>query len=264
MKRIIELLLLFFAYQLAVKSVFTGLFMLWNRSMELPNPNSSYYITFLLIAQVAFSLFLSAHLLVGDYVRLDVRKSLSQTTPCLWLLFFVLIIGLGLWNNYFNELADLPNTNEHFLASMMQHPLGIVGTVIMAPIMEELLFRGAMQGYLLSKWKNPLWAILISSFLFGVVHGNPAQIPFAFCIGIGLGWVYYKTKNLLACIFMHLVNNGSTVLIFWLSDQSDATLIGTLGMKWASVLALLGIIFTIVGVVGIAKFSKNKPVLWYE
>ena len=232
--------------------------------MELPNPTSSYYITYLLIAQVAFSLFLSVHLLAGDYVKLDARKCLFQTPLSLWLLFLVLIVGLGLWNNYLNELADLPNTNESFLTSLMQHPLGIVSTVILAPIMEELLFRGAMQGYLLRKWKNPVWAILIASFLFGAVHGNPAQIPFAFCIGLGLGWVYYKTRNLLACIFMHLVNNGTAVLIYWLSGQSDATLIGTLGMRWASGLAVLGIVLTILGVVGIEKILRNKPVLWYE
>ena len=264
MKRIIKLLLLFFAYQLAVTAVFTGLFMLWNRSVVLPDPNSSYYITFLLIVQVAFSVFLSVHLLAGGYVKLDARRSLSQTPPYLWLLFLLLIVGLGLWNNFLNELADLPNTNKVFLASMMQHPLGIVATVILAPIMEELLFRGAMQGYLLRKWKSPLWAILMASFLFGAVHGNPAQIPFAFCIGVGLGWVYYKTKNLLACMFMHLLNNGSAVLVYWLSDQTDATLIDSLGMKWALGLAMLGVMLTILGIVGIEKYSRNKTVLWHE
>lgn len=61
---------------------------------------------------------------------------------------------MGLWSNYLNELADLPNNMQETFAMMMQHPLGIVAITIMAPIVEELLFRGAIQGHLLRKWKS--------------------------------------------------------------------------------------------------------------
>lgn len=46
---------------------------------------------------------------------------------------------------------------QEIFAMMMQHPLGVVAITIMAPVVEELLFRGAIQGHLLRKWKKPLW-----------------------------------------------------------------------------------------------------------
>ena len=70
----------------------------------------------------------------------------------------------------------------------------------MAPVVEELLFRGAIQGHLLRKWKKPLWAIVVSSLIFGIVHGNWVQAPFAFVVGLALGWIYYHSEN-----FLHVI-----------------------------------------------------------
>lgn len=263
MKRILKLLLLFFVYQLAVTAVFTGIFMLWYHRMEMPNPSDDYYVTFLLAVQVAFTALLSLHLLVGRYVKLDKQQLGLVNAPWMWGLSFIFMLGLGLWNNYLNELVDLPNTMEAFFEDMMRHPLGIIATVVMAPIMEELLFRGAIQGYLLRHWKNPLGAILLSSFLFGAVHGNPAQIPFAFIIGLGLGWVYYKTGSLVPCVFMHFINNGSAVLIFWLTQNSKGTLVEIYGLKMATLLAVIGMALTILGFVGITKCMRGKEISWF-
>ena len=264
MGRTIKLLFLFFVYQLAVTGGCTGLYMLWNGSMDMPDSSADSYVTFLLVVQVTFTILLSAHLFLGKYVKWDKRRFKIYNRPVMWMLSLVLIVGMGLWNNYLNELVDLPNTMEDFFEEMMTHPLGIFATVIMAPIMEEFLFRGAIQGHLMRTWKNPVWAILLSSFLFGAVHGNPAQIPFAFTIGLGLGWMYYVTGSLAPCLFMHFVNNGSAVVIFWLTQNPEATLIGMYGIKMATCLALVGVLLTIVGILGVKKNMKNSPVSWYE
>ena len=111
-------------------------------------------------------------------------------------------------------------------------------------------------------WKNPWWAILLSSLLFGLVHGNPAQIPFAFVIGIGLGWMYYKTGSLIPCFFMHLVNNGSAVLIYKLSGNPEQGLIETCGIGTATVLAVVGCILTVVAVRRVIVKTRSMPVVW--
>ena len=264
MGRTIKLLLLFFTYQLAVNGAFKCLYMLYNHSTEMPVASGDAYVTFLLVVQVTIALCLSVHLLLGKYVRLGRKEWNFCKSPIMWMWTFVFIVGMGLWNNYLSELAALPNTKEDFFEEMMSRPLGIFATVIMASIMEELLFRGAIQGHLMRLWKNPLWAIIVSSFLFGVVHGNPAQIPFAFIMGLGLGWIYYKTGSLAPCFFMHFVNNGSAVLIFGLTDNPNATMIGTYGIVIATGLALLGGIFTFLGVYGIKKYLKDQSVVWYN
>lgn len=78
--------------------------------------------------------------------------------------------------------------------------------VIAAPILEELLFREIiLNGYL--KNYKPLNAILVSSFLFGLIHGNLAQGIGAFALGVLFGWIYWKTNSIIPCIILHAANN---------------------------------------------------------
>lgn len=78
---------------------------------------------------------------------------------------------------------------------------------IAAPIMEEIVFRGGIIGYLVEN--NALLAILISSFLFGIIHGTTNFISFGmyFFMGIILSVSYYKTKDLRVSISIHFLNN---------------------------------------------------------
>ena len=262
MGRTIKLLLLFFAYQLAVSAILTILFMLWNHSTEMPNTMGDAYVVFLIVSQVVFSFAMAAHLVIGKYVKFGQNYLSFCNQPIMWLLAFILIVGMGMWNNYLSELVKLPNTLEDYFEEMMRHPLGVFGLVIMAPLMEELLFRGAIQGYLMKVWKNPWWAILFSSLLFGLVHGNPAQIPFAFIIGIGLGWMYYKTGTLIPCFFMHLVNNGTAVLNYRLSENPDLGMIGTCGIGVATMIALAGCALTVLAIWGVSVKTRKNPVEW--
>ena len=83
--------------------------------------------------------------------------------------------------------------------------LGIICVAILGPILEELLFRGAITKVLLKKY-NPLVAILISGLIFGIFHMNPAQVVGATLIGFILAWIYYKTHSLIPCILIHIPN----------------------------------------------------------
>ena len=79
-----------------------------------------------------------------------------------------------------------------------------ITTVVAAPILEEYLLRGVIERGLL-KHTTPLQAILWSSFFFAVIHLNPWQAIGAFTAGLFLGWIYWKTRSLTACIFIHAV-----------------------------------------------------------
>lgn len=100
--------------------------------------------------------------------------------------------------------------------------------VIAAPILEEVLFRSIILDGFIKRY-NPTKAIVVSSLLFGVLHLNPWQFIAAFILGIAIGWVYWKTKSLVSCIFIHFVNNG---LSFYMStlgysfDDNSRNLIG--------------------------------------
>jgi hypothetical protein len=93
--------------------------------------------------------------------------------------------------------------------------------VVFAPILEELIFRGiVLEGFL--KNYSPVKAILLTNVLFGLAHLNPWQFAGAFLMGILISWVYYKTKNLLLPVLMHLLNNLLSFLFLYLSDVSFA------------------------------------------
>ena len=99
----------------------------------------------------------------------------------------------------------------------------IVLAVIMAPIFEEIVFRGIIQKGLINKGMNPATAIIISSVVFGLVHGNPWQFVGAVLLGCVLGFVYHKTKSLLLPILLHAFNNlCSSILIFYGDSESFA------------------------------------------
>lgn len=107
------------------------------------------------------------------------------------------------------------------IEDMALNPLGVICVCCLAPLVEECVFRGAIERRLLEKNWNPIWAIVISALIFGIFHMNLLQGMTAFILGLFLGWVYYRTRNIWLCIFVHAVNNTwSTVASFiWGGDE---------------------------------------------
>ena len=158
-----------------------GGYMIANQTTDIPSAEQFMH-DHLIWMQLLYALLLTAHLLGWKYVkRSDFSLSFPHTEKVL-LTSVVFIIGMGCWTNYLTELTELPDRFADEFRMLMNHPIGIFSIVIMAPLMEELLVRGGMQGHLMRKWKNPLWAIVVSSLIFGLIHGNPVQIFFAFIL----------------------------------------------------------------------------------
>lgn len=104
----------------------------------------------------------------------------------------------------------LPNLMENTFDILQSGWGGILAIAILGPILEELLFRGAITRVLLKKY-NPTKAIILSALVFGIFHINPVQIVTATLMGLLLGWIYYKTASLIPCILIHIVNNSLSV-----------------------------------------------------
>lgn len=111
-----------------------------------------------------------------------------------------------------SHMKWIPNIMEQSFDILQSGWGGILAIAIVGPILEEVLFRGAITKALLQKY-SPAKAIVISALLFGVFHLNPAQILPAFLMGLLLGWVYYKTASLIPCILMHILNNALSVYL---------------------------------------------------
>ncbi len=195
---IIKLVLYYFAYQLGFSAVAMGLSRLVV-SLDMIMVTS--------LAMVASTLMMSWHLLHFGYVSLvkDRYKEVSLSVQGMSIVF---IFSAMYVLNLLIEQAGIPNTMEDTFIAMSRNPFGILSIALLAPILEELLFRGAIQGVLQRALGKPWMAILISSLIFGIVHMNPAQIPFAFLLGMMFGWLYYRTGSLLPGIIGHVLNNS--------------------------------------------------------
>ena len=108
------------------------------------------------------------------------------------------------------KLEDLYNSQTAVLGNIKTLPELFIGIFIMAfipAIFEEAFFRGTLQN-LLVKWiKNPIVAILITSFLFSLVHSSIYLFLSRMALGFTLGLMYYYTKNIWINIIAHLINN---------------------------------------------------------
>lgn len=90
--------------------------------------------------------------------------------------------------------------------------LAVLAIVVLAPVAEELFFRGVIFNAFLREGGRR-WAFLGSSALFAVIHLSIAAFVPIFLLGLALAWVYARTGSLIAPIAMHATVNGIAVLL---------------------------------------------------
>ena len=139
-----------------------------------------------------------------------------------------------------------------------------VTAVVMAPICEEVFFRGIIQDSLVRK-RGPWAGILIASAIFGIIHGIPQQVVAGFCLGIIIGFVYYKTRSLLSVIILHAINNAlaTFMTLFETEEKMEQSLREMLGNDTLYgviyVFCILLLVFSLVGVlVSIRKGRERR------
>lgn len=90
--------------------------------------------------------------------------------------------------------------------------LVVIAIVILAPIAEEVFFRGVVFNAWLRE-RGARWALIGSSVLFALIHISLVALLPIFLLGLGLAWLYRRTGNLLAPIAMHATVNGISVAL---------------------------------------------------
>jgi membrane protease YdiL (CAAX protease family) len=99
----------------------------------------------------------------------------------------------------------------------------IMKVVIMAPVVEELIFRGVIMHGLMRNYSK-FTAIFVSALLFALFHLNPWQFPATFVLGLVLGILMLRTRNIYLCILGHAINNGLVLISIQFGDQIQKTL----------------------------------------
>lgn len=97
---------------------------------------------------------------------------------------------------------------------MAQGPVTVVTVCILAPVLEEMLFRGIILRSFLRLYPRS-HAIVGSAALFGLVHLNIYQFAVGLLLGIVSGWLYERARSLWPCILLHAAYNSVAVWIYW-------------------------------------------------
>ena len=140
-------------------------------------------------------------------------------------------------------MPDLPNVAEESFDLILQNKYGYFAVGLLAPVVEELVFRGAVLRSLLNRCRHHWTAIAVSAVVFSLIHFNPAQMPHAFLCGLLLGWMYYRTGSIVPGITFHWVNNTIACVLYQLVPDPDATLTTLLGGSERHV--MLALIFSL-------------------
>ncbi len=126
--------------------------------------------------------------------------------------------------------------------SVLGQALYFVNLAVIPPLFEEFLFRGLALGAL--RRFGDGFAVLASSFLFAMLHGNFIQIPFAFLAGLVMGFVMIRTNCLWVPILIHFCNNAFSVFTQILARSSEDLAAGASLLYFLAML-LLAIVFSV-------------------
>lgn len=127
--------------------------------------------------------------------------------------------------------------------------LSFVATAIVPALVEEFACRGVVLGILRKHGEG--FAIVTSAIVFGVMHGNFQQIPFATIIGLILGYIYVKTNSIWLCVIVHGINNAISVIFSYLDGVVEMNIQNVAYITYLIISFLLAIL-------GIYLIDKNQ------
>lgn len=127
----------------------------------------------------------------------------------------LLIVGTNIVLSELDNLLKMVWPMSQFWASLLGELVGgrtglwksILTVVIIASVVEEILFRGIILRGLLKHYSVNK-AIFASALMFAIFHMNPWQFMPALVLGLIMGWWYVKTSSLVMCVFIHSLNNS--------------------------------------------------------
>ena len=191
-------------------------------------------------------------------VRIDNTIQFGKTSKGTFLPFMLFGIGFcsfaNIAMNYSSAIFegfginyDVPDTENP--SGFFGFLLTFISTAIVPALVEEFACRGIVLGLL--KKHGEGFAIITSSIVFGIMHGNFEQIPFAVMVGLILGYIYVKTNSIWVSVAVHGVNNAVSVIFSYFENVMTVNMQNLLYVVYL-IISMLAAIF------GVLLLVKNK------
>jgi len=216
----------------------------------------------LLLTELLFILLPTLWMLRHNQIDLRESGGLKKTSSSLLLV--ATLLGGGAW--LVTSLVEIlmgqitgymPPTPAGMLpTTSSQAALIFVGLVIIAPICEEILFRGTIQPAYQKRTTRTL-AVLVPSLLFAFFHFRLQGLPALLLIAFLLGYTYWRTQSLTVTIVLHATNNFLAAIVL-----IRAGLFPTLELPFPSLPAgAFGILMLVVGLVLLQRLIPRPEML---
>lgn len=167
------------------------------------------------------------------------------------LVFPVILLGLGMCG-FSNAVvsgagAVLQNFGFNYEVARTENPTNIFGiilsfvaTAVTPALVEEFAMRGAVLGTLRKHGEE--FAIIASSLMFGLMHGNLVQIPFAFILGLFLAFAVIKTGTVWTAVIIHFLNNFFSISFEYILSNATGSLVWFANIFYVAVLLMFGFV----------------------
>lgn len=180
-----------------------------------------------------------------DYLKRRFVFDNNGIQPYCWIYIIPVGIFTSLGGNMLLNISDFANSSESFRESqeiLFSGPfiVQIIGIGLILPICEEFIYRGLI--YMrMRQYLSVNMSIMVSSLIFGIIHGNPAQGMYGFLIGILFAYLFEKYGSLKAPVLAHIsANMLSLVLAAAQIDMENSMVMLVLGLASVA-LAMVGV-----------------------
>lgn len=179
---------------------------------------SNNYLLVLLLSQFVLILPTLIYLLIK---KVNIRKlirfnSIRLSNVVLLIVFSYLILPLMnlinaismmyVQNDTATIISDIANNNSFYLTLFM--------VAFIPAVLEEAVYRGVF--YNEYRKVNTIKGILLSGFLFGIMHGNINQFSYAFVMGMVFALLIEATNSIVSSMIVHFIINGTSVVLLYL------------------------------------------------
>lgn len=210
MKTAIKLVLVYFVVQLISAFAIMITSVIYNVIQDNPVGNvSSFTVAF--TASLAMVI-MGVYLWKEGYISTDKNTWSPVSVAYLMVTTLACLAAIVIIEYLLVLMPWLPDLMGDTFDTLQSGWLGILTIILFGPVLEELLFRGAITSALLKKY-SPSTAIILSALVFGIIHINPVQVVAATLLGLLLAWIYFKTASLIPCILIHIINNTLSVYL---------------------------------------------------
>jgi membrane protease YdiL (CAAX protease family) len=180
-----------------------------------------------------------------------IERSRAGFNPILLLAGVIFIFALSIVLSPLEEL--MPVDNSMYDDSVWT----LIMVVVIAPIFEEILFRGKLYNMLRIS-ASPLTSVVLASLLFGAVHLEPIIAISGLPWGLLLGFVYLRSRSIIAPIILHMFNNALAYATIVLSydDKSIVELID--GERYFLLIYIVSALIVVIAMIRFVTFIVKQ------